>query len=421
MKKGALVFLALSITILASSQTVVFHENFELPSQADSLTSTSTGTNSWGINTTFHAGGLRSDSCIVSQGDTNYLTSNAFSTIGNANVILEFTHICKIEFFDAAEIFVSANNGTTWTKLISTQYLGNANFGSAGNKFTSTAYTRLEKNGAVIVIMTRWHMDDLVGRLLERKIEGEEWDLITFPALSDDGKALWPEKYPVEELAKTKAMVGPYDWAALYQQNPVLTENQEFRQEWIKYRDIEKVDELMTRNFLTIDTAISKRAEADYTGICRNYVDRENNWNLWAYRAKLDPKELIDLLFKLHEEDNYEKIGIEKTIYLDAIKPFLDDEMRKRGKFLPIEPLMHQQINKEVRVRGLIPRYSSKSVYHLTNRCNDLEEEMWQFPRGLHDDVIDATAYQIQLAEAPMTFADESMVQMNREEYGYKE
>jgi len=141
MKKIALLFLALSLSIFVSSQTVVFHENFELPSQADSLTSTSTGTNAWGINTTFHAGGLRSDSCIVSQGDTTYLTTNAFSTSGNANVILEFAHICKIEFFDAAEIFVSANNGTTWTKLISTQYLGLANFGTAGNKFTSTAYT----------------------------------------------------------------------------------------------------------------------------------------------------------------------------------------------------------------------------------------------------------------------------------------
>jgi len=277
--------------------------------------------------------------------------------------------------------------------------------------FTSTAYTRLEPNGKVILILTRWHLDDLAGRLMKNEEFASKMKVISFPAiaLEDDqyrkqGEVLWKERYPKEEVESIKRGIGVYDFNALYQQNPILSENQEFQPNWFIARDWEKVLSLDTRNFLTIDTAISKASSADYTGIVRNYVDRENKWNIKAHRMRLDPKELIDLLFTLHNTDSYEKIGIEKTIYFDAIKPFLDDEMRKRDKFLNIVPLEHKQINKEVRIRGLISRYRSKSIFHIKGECDDLEEELLTFPKGIHDDLGDALAYQIQLAEAPSIF-----------------
>jgi hypothetical protein len=122
---------------------------------------------------------------------------------------------------------------------------------------------------------------------------------------------------------------------------------------------------------------------------------------LKAWRLKLDPLELIDLLFTLQNNRRYEKIGIEKTIYLQALKPFIDEEQRKRNKFLPIVELDHRQVNKEVRIRGLIPRYQSGSVYHLKGECRDLENELLTFPQAIHDDVSDATAYQLQIAQRP--------------------
>ena len=167
------------------------------------------------------------------------------------------------------------------------------------------------------------------------------------------------------------------------------------------YRDWTEVESRATRRYLTIDTAISKTAGSDYTGLVRNYVDRENRWNLKAHRAKLSPLELIDLLFTLHNEDHYDKIGIEETVYLDAIKPFLDQEMRVRNRFLPIVPLKHNRVAKELRIRSLLPRYESHSIYHIKGECNDLEEEALRFPKGVHDDVIDAAAYQTQIAAAP--------------------
>src|SRR5262249_34465278 len=144
---------------------------------------------------------------------------------------------------------------------------------------------------------------------------------------------LWPEKFPLPALQNIKNTIGTYDWVALYQQNPISSENQEFKDFWFNKRDWKEVERLSTRRFITVDTAVSKAASADYTGIVRNYVDRENKWNLKAYRMRLSPTELIDTIFTLYQQDKPEKIGIEKTIYLQALKPFLDEEQRKRGVF----------------------------------------------------------------------------------------
>jgi len=282
--------------------------------------------------------------------------------------------------------------------------------------YTSTAYTRLEKGGAVALTLTRWHVDDLAGRILA-SVDASRWTIIRFPALAEaddvyrkQGEAIWPEKYPLEELERTKAVIGTYDWASLYQQTPVLSEHQEFKPHFFKSRTQQEVDRIKTRNFLTIDTAISKKASADYTGFCDNAVDSENKWNLKAWRLRLSPVELINMLFTLQEKRNYEKIGIEKTIYLQTLKPFLDEEMRKRNKFLPIVDLDHQQTAKELRIRSILPRYESGSVFHIEGECRDLEEEALMFPLGVWDDTLDATAYQTQIAEPPVVEDERSSV-----------
>jgi hypothetical protein len=98
--------------------------------------------------------------------------------------------------------------------------------------WTSTARTRLEPGGVIIIIMTRWHEDDLVGRLLnpEYNADWASWHQINLPAICDtkepdllgrtEGDALWPERYNKEELAQIKRSVGEADWFSLFQQMP---------------------------------------------------------------------------------------------------------------------------------------------------------------------------------------------------------
>lgn len=272
------------------------------------------------------------------------------------------------------------------------------------NWFTSTAFTRLEPNGVCIIILTRWHMDDLAGRVLAHPELSKRTKVMRFPAIAEEdddyrksGEQLWKGRYDLRELEEIKSTIGPYDWHSLYQCTPILTEKQEFRPEWRRDITPKELAQKNTRGFLTIDTAMSKKAQADFTGFCDNSVDKEDFWHLRAWKQRLGAEELVDAIFALHTQRKYEKIGIEKTAYTEGLKSYLDQEQRKRGMFLPLVELKHSGTAKEVRIRGLIPRYAAGSVFHVQGECTALEEEQMQFPNGKWDDVIDATAYQLQL------------------------
>ena len=105
---------------------------------------------------------------------------------------------------------------------------------AAKDFFKSVAYTRLEPKGAVVVMMTRWHEDDLVGWLLREKAN-EGWTVLSLPAISDDGNALWPDRYPIEVLKEIQYMLGTYEWEALYQQRPTKKQGNVLKREWWNY------------------------------------------------------------------------------------------------------------------------------------------------------------------------------------------
>jgi len=290
--------------------------------------------------------------------------------------------------------------------------------------YRSTFITREDGNGAIIVIATRWHDGDLIGKILASPTAGD-WEVIKMPAIAEEdetyrkqGDALWPYRFPLEVLNKRKADMGPYEFSSQFQQNPVDEASREFKQHWFKSRSLEEVLKLSTRRFVTIDAAWALKDKSDFIGIAINYVDNENNWNLNAYHVKCNSMELIKLMFKINEDVQPEKFGIEEGAYERAIKPFLDDEMKKRGKFFEVMTLKHEGQAKPIRIRGLIPRYSSGSIYHLDKQCADLELEAARFPKGIHDDTLDAVAYQLQVAEAPVLSDVEDVLRIaqNRKE-----
>ncbi len=275
--------------------------------------------------------------------------------------------------------------------------------------YRSVARTRLTPKGAIVVIQTRWHDKDLAGQILE---SDKDWDIIQLPAITEvddgyrkEGEALWPQRYSLDELLTIKRELGTELFSALYQQQPVSEDSAVFRRAMFKPRSLVEVLRLDTRAFVTLDPAPGKTEAADSIGVCINFVDSENKWNLIAYKIKFDAASLIKHIFKIDADYNIESFGIEKGLYTDVLKPFLDEEMHKRNRFLTIIELDHQHKNKHLRIKGLQPRYEAGAIFHIEGLCKDLEDELIRFPKAAHDDVSDATAYQSQVAEPPASLA----------------
>ena len=128
------------------------------------------------------------------------------------------------------------------------------------DQYTSAFATRqFGSGGAIVICLTRWHEDDLAGRLLRLAAENPEadrWDVLALPAIAETqaagdprepGEALWPAKYPLQELTRRRAMLGAYDWAALYQQQPAPSGGGLFKEEWFADRVLDVRPSLMRR------------------------------------------------------------------------------------------------------------------------------------------------------------------------------
>ncbi len=275
--------------------------------------------------------------------------------------------------------------------------------------YTSTARTRLSPEGAIVVLATRWHDDDLIGRILKSE-NAHLWDVVHLPAIATEdeqfrkkGEALWADHFTLPILEETKTDIGAYDWSSLYQGNPIDSDSQEFGRHMFKYRSEDDLKDKRLNRYLTIDLAFSDKETSDDIGFCDNRVDPRNIWNIRAWKRKLNPKDFIDYLFILHRENNYLGIGIldKHSQYTIVIKPFIEEECRKRNIFLPVTTIKTQDVSKELRIRALLPRYLNAAVYHLEGACVDVEEQLLRFPKGTHDDVADAEAGQVGFAQPP--------------------
>ena len=100
--------------------------------------------------------------------------------------------------------------------------------------YTSGPRQRLQPNGAIIVINTRWKTDDLSGRLLklQGQLKADQWEILEFPAILPSGRQLWPEYWSLDELEKVKLTIGMKKWNAQWQQQPTNDEGAILKREW---------------------------------------------------------------------------------------------------------------------------------------------------------------------------------------------
>lgn len=133
-----IILLCTLLPLFSYSQTTVFEEDFE-----GALQVTPSGSPAWAINSSLQVSGSNSYTNTIAYADSSKFLTTTIDLTGYNFVVLDFQHICKIEYFDAAEIFVSVNNGATWTQLTQTEYLGTGQFGTQSNKFTANTYSTL--------------------------------------------------------------------------------------------------------------------------------------------------------------------------------------------------------------------------------------------------------------------------------------
>lgn len=170
--------------------------------------------------------------------------------------------------------------------------------------------TRAQPNAAIIIVMTRWHQDDLVGRLLQQAQEdsnADQWEVLHFPALKE-GKALWPERYPLKVLENIRSSIGGRAFESLYQGNPTVAEGQIIKREWWQYY---KESPIFNRLLHSWDTAFKDKTQNDYS-VCTVWGETHNGYYLVdVWRGKVEFPELKRVAVALFERDNPNVVIVE--------------------------------------------------------------------------------------------------------------
>lgn len=271
--------------------------------------------------------------------------------------------------------------------------------------FNGALIPSMDRDGRIIMIGTILHYDSLLFKVVSPE-RYKEFQKKTYRAITDRG-ALWPEHLNLQDLEVIKqdyiSKGQGYLFYQEYQNDPVSDENRKFKLEQFKYYEDGDIASKQLTTFITIDRAYSLAKTADATGIVVVSVDNDNNWYIrMAERYKGTEKELIDKIFALQGYFQPVKFGIEQKAFEYTIKPALEDEMRKRNTFFLVDPLKDLGKAKTVRIEGLVPRFEASSVF-LKRDMTDLIDELIKFPKGLHDDLIDALSYQLEVAIAGAT------------------
>lgn len=263
--------------------------------------------------------------------------------------------------------------------------------------YRSTAFTRLEPDASQILIMTRWHDDDLAGWILKEL--GGDWVIINLPAIAEpndilgrkEGEALWPERYPIEKLIgplpnqqkPIREIQGPYWWNALYQQRPSAEAGAIVRLEWWKYY---KEPPSCGYKIQSWDTAFKKGEENDYSVCTTMGVTKDSYPILDMWRGRPEFPELERMVEAQAEKHKPDLILIEDK----ASGQSVIQTLRRKSKI----PIVARQPkgDKQSRVHAVSGIIEAGKVLLPENAewLSDWLDEWMRFPTGAHDDIVDS-------------------------------
>lgn len=276
--------------------------------------------------------------------------------------------------------------------------------------YTSTAYTRLAPGGGVCIIQTRWSDADLSGWQMQEMIDGSEenWEVLNFPAIATqdepfrkEGEALHEERYPIEALLRIQRVVGPRDFGALYQQNPVPDEGAYFSKDMIRYyRSVELPDQDELTYYTAWDFAIAKGEENDYTvGVTVAFDKKDRIFVVDVQRGKWDSYEIVEKILDTYVAFTPAQVGMEKGQISHALGPHLEARIRERNLYaFPYSEdslLKPGRKDKALRARSIQGRMRQGRVFFPEDASftNTMVHELLRFPSGVNDDQVDALAY----------------------------
>jgi len=274
-------------------------------------------------------------------------------------------------------------------------------FDTAWSWFQTGPLQRLMPGGAIIVIMTRWSLLDLTGRLLDYQIKNPNtipWELVELPAIlhedTDKEKSLWPEQWPLEALKNTKASIDPRYWNAQYMQNPTSDMSAVIgRKDW----KIWELDDPPNVEYViqSWDTAFETSNTADYSacttwGVWYNNEDKgsPNLILLDAFKDRMTFPELKATALKHYKEWTPDAFIVEKK----AAGAPLIQELRRVG--IPVQEFSPSRGNdKMVRLNAVADLFTSGKVWAPDTRwAREVVEEVASFPVGENDDYVDTVS-----------------------------
>lgn len=267
--------------------------------------------------------------------------------------------------------------------------------------YTSTFDSRKRKNAGILIIHTRWHEEDLAGRLLKmmQNPDADQWVILNFPAIAEDerhpddprepGEALWADEFPLEALRKTEVLIGPYEWASLYQQRPVPAGGGIFKRDWFKR--IPNTPPLV-HAVRYWDLAMSERTSADYTaGVKLGLAEDGHRYVVDVVHKRIDWGDLPGALAQVMLDDGPGVAqGIEQKGFMSRAIQALNVDPRLHGYQIWGYP-----VDKDKLTRALpAAAKAAAGVVHLLERhwTSAFLDELCSFPNGAHDDQVDAFA-----------------------------
>jgi len=253
----------------------------------------------------------------------------------------------------------------------------------------------------IIVVGTRWAEADLIQYILDNE---SSYNVVTRSCLENengepdvDGEPTWPEtddgrpKFNREVLDQIFDALGPYMASALYLNLPVNPENQLFKKNWINYYRTLPDGLLYCTSIDPASADVESSSDPDYSVILSTGINPKNGhiYVMPYDRDRMNPGEQIRAIFSHNSLYKPLEVKVEAIAYQRTLSYWLKRQQNKLGQFFVIDEIRNHKASKEGRIKGLQPYFKATRIF-IRSDMPELERELLAFPRGKHDDIIDA-------------------------------